>query len=129
MKLNLLQIIVLIVILAGIAYGTYSATVDQLPDYTGTVIGNTTSTDNSTGNPVIGTLYVHTNNKNTDNMTIIIKKNTKIYQETSNGTQVEKDISIIKNGQTIDIYTVGDPTNTLPPQINSEKIIVKNKSK
>jgi hypothetical protein len=70
MKLTPLQMIAILVVLAGIAYGTYSATVDQLPDITGVVVGNTTSTSNITNNS-IGTVYVQ-DESNTTNTSIII---------------------------------------------------------
>ena len=52
MKLTPLQMVVILVILAGIAYGTYWATVDQMPDITGVVVGNTTSSSNITNNSI-----------------------------------------------------------------------------
>ena len=105
MKLSPLQTIVFIVILAGIAYGAYSATIDQLPDVSGTVVGNTT-VNNST-NPTIGTVY--------------------LYDDTNNSSNTSVNMSSIKNGCKIDVYTVGDPTNTIPPQVISERIVIKAK--
>ena len=75
MKLTPLQMVVILVILAGIAYGTYWATVDQMPDITGVVVGNTTSSSNITNNS-IGTVYVQ-DETNTTNTSVIITKNTK----------------------------------------------------
>ncbi|ABC57877.1 MULTISPECIES: hypothetical protein [Methanosphaera] len=125
MKLSPLQTIVFIVILAGIAYGAYSATIDQLPDVSGTVVGNTT-VNNST-NPTIGTVYLYDDTNNSSNTSVIIRKNTKIYKEDKNGKQTSVNMSSIKNGCKIDVYTVGDPTNTIPPQVISERIVIKAK--
>lgn len=94
MKLSPLQTIVFIVILAGIAYGAYSATMNQLPDVSGTVVGNTT-VNNST-NPTIGTVYLYDDTNNSSNTSVIIRKNTKIYKEDKNGKQTSVNMSSIK---------------------------------
>ena len=124
MKLSPLQMIILLVILAGFVIGTYFATVDQLPNLSGKVIGNTTSTPNAT-NQTIATFYIHDESNNTSNMLIIVKNTTKIYKETNDNKQVETNITSINNGCMIDVYTVGDSTDTIPPQITAEKIVVK----
>lgn len=123
MKLSPLQTVVFIVILAGIAYGAYSATVDQLPDLSGTVVGNTTVTNGT--NQTIGTVYLYDDTNNTSNMSVIITNHTKIYKEDKDGKQVAVNMSSITKGSKIDVYTIGDATNTIPPQITSEKIIIK----
>ena len=125
MKLTPLQMIVMIVILAGIVYGTYSATVDQLPDITGTVVGNTTNNNNQ--NQTIGTVYVQ-DDTNT-NTSVIIKKTTKIYKEMSDNSQVQTNMRDLKKGSKIEVPTIGEATNTIPPQITAEKIIVKKANK
>ncbi len=125
MKLTPLQMIVMIVILAGIVYGTYSATVDQLPDITGTVVGNTTNNNNQ--NQTIGTVYVQ-DDTNT-NTSVIIKKTTKIYKEMSDNSQVQTNMRDLKKGSKIEVHTIGEATNTIPPQITAEKIIVKKANK
>ena len=117
--------IVMIVILAGIVYGTYSATVDQLPDITGTVVGNTTNNNNQ--NQTIGTVYVQ-DDTNT-NTSVIIKKTTKIYKEMSDNSQVQTNMRDLKKGSKIEVHTIGEATNTIPPQITAEKIIVKKANK
>lgn len=127
MKLTPLQMLAILVILAGIAYGTYSATVDQLPDITGVVMGNTTSSSNITNNS-IGTIYVQ-DETNTTNTSVIITKNTKIYRENSENQQVETNMHDLKKGSKIEVNTIGDPTNTIPPQIVAEKIVIKRPSK
>lgn len=123
MKLSPLQTVVFIVILAGIAYGAYSATVDQLPDLSGTVVGNTTVTNGS--NQTVGTVYLYDDTNNTSNMSVIITNRTKIYREDKNGKQVAVNMSCITSGSKIEVYTIGDATDTIPPQITSEKIIIK----
>ena len=123
MKLSSLQTVVFIVILTGIAYGTYSATIDQFPDLSGTVVGNTTVTNGT--NQTIGTVYLYDNTNNTSNMSVIITNHTKIYKEDKDGKQVAVNMSSITKGSKIDVYTIGDATNTIPPQITSEKIIIK----
>lgn len=125
MKLTPLQMIVMIVILAGIVYGTYSATVDQLPDITGTIVGNTTNNNNQ--NQTIGTVYVQ-DDTNT-NTSVIIKKTTKIYKEMSDNSQVQTNMRDLKKGSKIEVHTIGEATNTIPPQITAEKIIVKKANK
>lgn len=129
MKLSPLQAFAIIVVLIGVMYGTYSATMDQLPDLTGTVVGNTTGTSNSANQTAIGTVYIHDETNNTSNMSVIITKNTKIYQETKDNKQVETNMSHLTNGCKIDVYTIGDATNTIPPQITAEKIVIKNNKK
>ena len=125
MKLTPLQMIVMIVILAGIVYGTYSATVDQLPDITGTIVGNTTNNNNQ--NQTIGTVYVQ-DDTNT-NTSVIIKITTKIYNEMSDNSQVHTNMRDLKKGSKIEVHTIGEATNTIPPQITAEKIIVKKANK
>ena len=66
MQLSPLQTLVLLVVLFGVVIGTYNATMDQLPDLTGTVIGNTTNNDNSSNE--IGTLYLYDETNTTTNM-------------------------------------------------------------
>ncbi len=126
MKLSPLQAFAIIVILIGIVYGAYSATMDQLPDLSGTVVGNTTSSANTT-NQTIGTVYIDNSDKNTENISIIITKNTKIYKEGKDNNKVKSSMKQITNGCTIDVYTIGDYTNTIPPQITAEEIVIKNK--
>lgn len=126
MKLTPLQMIALLVVLAGITYGTYVATMDQLPDITGTVMGNTTGGSNLT-NHTIGTVYIE-DESNSTNISIIIKSNTKIYRETSDNSQVESNMNDLKKGCKIEVFTIGDATNTIPPQIVSERIIIKKSS-
>ena len=123
MKLTPLQMVVILVILAGIAYGTYWATVDQMPDITGVVVGNTTSSSNITNNS-IGTVYVQ-DETNTTNTSVIITKNTKIYRESSNNKQLESNMRDLKKGSKIEVHTIGDATNTIPPQIVAERILIK----
>ncbi|MDD6285938.1 MAG: hypothetical protein ACI4VJ_00785 [Methanosphaera sp.] len=127
MKLSPLQMLVLIVILIGVAYGTYSATMDQLPDLSGTVVGNTTSVADTANQTIVGSVYIHDENNNTSNMSVVITNNTKIYKETKDNKQVECKMDNITNGCKIDVYTIGDATNTIPPQITAERIVIKNK--
>ncbi|MCD7781783.1 MAG: hypothetical protein LUG89_03685 [Methanosphaera sp.] len=119
MKLNILQQIVIVVILVGICYGTYSATIDQLPDESGTIIGNTTTNNSTDGS--IGTVYLQTDDAN---MSIIITNSTKIYKE-SNGKEVNSSMEALTKGSKIDVYTIGKPTDTIPQQITSEKIVIR----
>ncbi|OED29696.1 hypothetical protein [Methanosphaera sp. WGK6] len=128
MKLSPLQALVLIVVLVGIVYGTYSATMDQLPDLTGTVVGNTTNVANST-NQTIGTIYIHDETNSTSNMSVIITKNTKIYKESKDSKQVECKMNQLVRGSKVEVYTLGDPTNTIPPQVTAEKIVIKKSNK
>ena len=123
MKLTPLQMVVILVILAGIAYGTYWATVDQMPDITGVVVGNTTSSSNITNNS-IGTVYVQ-DETNTTNTSVIITKNTKIYRESSDNKQLESNMRDLKKGSKIEVHTIGAATNTIPPQIVAERILIK----
>lgn len=123
MKLSPLQSLVLIVILVGVVYGAYSATMDQLPNFSGTVVGNTTESNNT--NQTIGTIYVYDESNSTTNMSVIITNHTKIYKETKDGNQVAVNMSDISSGSKVDVYTIGDATNTIPPQITSEKIVIK----
>ena len=127
MKLTPLQTIALLVILAGVVYGTYSATVDQLPDLTGTVMGNTTNNANIT-NDTIGNIYI-TDEKNESDTLIIVKNSTQIFKQTKDDQLVKAGIEQLKNGSKVEVYTVGKPTNTLPPQIVAEKIVVKKATK
>lgn len=127
MKLTPLEMLVILVILAGIVYGTYSATVDQLPDITGVVMGNTTTSSNITNNS-IGTIYVQ-DESNTTNTSVIITKQTKIYKENSENQQIETNMRDLKKGCKVEINTIGDPTNTIPPQIVAERILIKRPSK
>ena len=127
MKLSPLQMLVLIVVLIGVAYGTYSATMDQLPDLSGTVVGNTTSVADTANQTIVGSVYIHDENNNTSNMSVVITNNTKIYKETKDNKQVECKMDNITNGCKIDVYTIGDATNTIPPQITAERIVIKNK--
>ncbi|WP_455645732.1 hypothetical protein [Methanosphaera sp.] len=128
MKLSPLQALVLIVVLVGIVYGTYAATMDQLPDLTGTVVGNTTNIANST-NQTIGTIYIHDETNSTSNMSVIITKNTKIYKENKDSKQVECKMNQLVRGSKVEVYTIGDPTNTIPPQVTAEKIVIKKSNK
>ncbi len=132
MRLSPLQVLVIIVILAGVCYGTYSATMDILPDVTGTIVGNTTSNANNTTNTTnstnitnqtLGTVYIQPDD-DSSNMSIIITTSTKIYKE-SNGEEVESSIDELQTGAQVDVYTIGKSTNTIPPQIKSEKIVIK----
>ena len=125
MKLTPLQTIVLLVILAGVTYGTYSATMAQLPNLTGTVVGNTTNNANLT-NQTIGTVYI-TDDTNTTNTSLIIKNNTQIYKLSKDNKEVKTDMGQLKKGSKIDVYTEGDPTDTIPPQITTKKIVIKQK--
>ncbi len=127
MKLTPLEMVVILVILAGIVYGTYSATVDQLPDITGVVMGNTTTSSNITNNS-IGTIYVQ-DESNTTNTSVIITKQTKIYKENSENQQLEANMRDLKKNSKVEVHTIGDPTNTIPPQIVAERIIIKRPSK
>ena len=129
MKLTPLQMIVLFVVLAGIVYGTYSATMDQLPDITGTVMGSTAggSDDNNVTNNSIGTVYVQ--DESSSNISVIITRNTKIYTENQENKQVEANMKDLKKGGRIEVHTIGDATDTIPPQIVSERIIIKKSSK
>lgn len=129
MKLTPLQTIILLVVLAGFVIGTYSATMDLLPDISDAhVIGNTTGSPNLT-NHTIGTIYVKDDTNQTSDKSIIVKDNTKIFIENNENNQIEANITSIKTGSKIDIYTIGDPTNTIPPQITAEKIVVKKHKK
>lgn len=121
MKLTPLQTIIFIVILAGITWGTYCATIDQLPDLTGVVVGNTT---NPPGTNQIGTVYI-SDKDNAKNTSVIITNNTKIYRETKDNKQIETDMKLLRKGSKVEIYTIGEATNTIPPQIEAEKIIIK----
>lgn len=127
MKLSPLEMLVILVILAGIVYGTYSATVDQLPDITGVVMGNTTTSSNITNNS-IGTIYVQ-DDSNTTNTSVIITRQTKIYKENSENQQIETNMRDLKKDCKVEIHTIGDPTNTIPPQIVAERILIKRPSK
>lgn len=124
MKLTPLQMIVMLVILAGIAYGTYSATMAQLPDITGTVVGNTSSTNQS--NHIRGTIYVEDDSQ--QNISVIITNTTKIYQEQKDKVSDAKMNQLTKNSK-IEVHTIGEATDTIPPQIVAEKIIIKKKEK
>lgn len=123
MKLTPLQTIVLLVILAGVTYGTYSATVAQLPNLTGTVVGNTTNDANAT-NQTVGTIYM-TDDSNKTNTSLIIKNNTQIYKLSKDNKEVKTDLSQLKKGSKIEVYTEGDPTNTIPPQVTTKKIVIR----
>ena len=123
MKLTPLQTIVLLVILAGVTYGTYSATVAQLPNLTGTVVGNTTNDANAT-NQTVGTIYI-TDDTNKTNTSLIIKNNTEIYKLSKDNKEVKPDLNQLKKGSKVEVYTEGDPTNTIPPQITAKKIVIK----
>lgn len=123
MKLTPLQTIVLLVILAGVTYGTYSATVAQLPNLTGTVVGNTTNDANAT-NQTVGTIYI-TDDSNKTNTSLIIKNNTQIYKLSKDNKEVKTDLSQLKKGSKIEVYTEGDPTNTIPPQVTTKKIVIR----
>lgn len=125
MKLTPIQMIVMVVILAGIVYGTYSATMAQLPDVTGTVVGNTSSHNHT--NMIRGTIYVEDNSQN--NISIIITNSTKIYKESSNDKLSEVKMNQLTKNSKVEVHTVGDATNTIPPQIVAEKIIIKKKEK
>ncbi|RAP45639.1 MAG: hypothetical protein BZ135_05490 [Methanosphaera sp. rholeuAM6] len=126
MKLTPLQMIVMFVVLAGIVYGTYAATMDQLPDITGTVMGSTTGSSNVT-NDSIGTVYVQEDSN--ENISVIIRKSTKIYKENEENKQVEANMNQLKKGAKVEVHTIGDATDTIPPQIVAEKIIIKKSSK
>lgn len=129
MKLSPLQMIIILVVLAGFVIGTYYATMDQLPDISDVkVIGNTTGSPTLTNN-TLGTFYITDETNKTSNMSIIVRNNTKIFVENKDNKQIEANISAIKTGSRIDVYTVGDPTNTIPPQIRAEKIVVKRNKK
>lgn len=129
MKLTPLQTIILLVVLAGFIIGTYSATMDLLPDISDArVIGNTTDTPTLT-NHTLGTIYVKDDTNQTSNKSIIVKEDTKIFVENNENKQIETNITSIKTGSKIDIYTIGDPTNTIPPQYTAEKIVVKRNKK
>ncbi len=121
MRLSALQIFIILVILAGICYGTYSATMDLLPDETGTVVGNTTNNNTNATNQTIGTVYLESEDSN---MSIIITNSTQIYKE-SGGNEVEASMDDLQTGAQLDVYTIGKSTNTIPPQITAEKIVVK----
>ena len=123
MKLTPLQTIVLLVILAGVVFGTYSATVAQLPNLTGTVVGNTTNDANAT-NQTVGTIYI-TDDSNKTNTSLIIKNNTQIYKLSKDNKEVKTDLSQLKKGSKIEVYTEGDPTNTIPPQVTTKKIVIR----
>ena len=123
MKLTPLEMLVVIVVLAGIVYGTYFATVNQLPDITGVVMGNTTNNSNLTNNS-IGTVYVQ-DDTNTTNTSVIITTKTKIYKENKDNQQVESSIRDLKKDSKIEVHTIGDATDTIPPQIVAERIIIK----
>lgn len=125
MKLTPLQMIVMIVILAGIVYGTYSATMAQLPDITGTVVGNTSSHNQT--NMIRGTIYVEDDSHN--NISIIITNETKIYREGKDDKLSNGKMNHLTKNSKVEIHTVGEATNTIPPQIVAEKIIIKKKVK
>ena len=125
MKLTPLQMIVMLVILAGIAYGTYSATMAQLPDITGTVVGKTSSHNQT--DSIRGTIYVEDDSHN--NISVIITNTTKIYKESNDDKLLEAKMNQLKKNSKIEVHTIGDPTNTIPPQIVAEKIIIKKKEK
>lgn len=129
MKLTPLQTIILIVVLAGFVIGTYSATMDLLPDISDARVVGTTTGSPTLKNHTISTLYVKDDTNQTSDKSIIVKEDTKIFIENSDNKQVETNITAIKNGTKIDVYTIGDPTNTIPPQITAEKIVVKQNKK
>lgn len=125
MKLTPLHMIIMLVILAGIAYGTYSATMAQLPDVTGTVVGNTSNHNQS--NMIRGTIYIEDDTHN--NISIIITNTTKIYKEGKDDSLSECKMSQLTKNSKVEIHTIGEATNTIPPQIVAEKIIIKKKEK
>lgn len=125
MQLSPLQMIILIVVLAGFAIGTYTATVDQLPDISDVKVIGGTTTSPSLKNNTVGSFYITDGNNQTSNVSIIVKNNTKIFKENKDNKQIETNISSIKSGTRIDVYTEGDPTNTLPPQHTASKIVIK----
>lgn len=125
MKLTPLEMIVLFVVLAGIVYGTYSATMDQLPDITGTVMGSTTDSSDI-ANDSIGTAYVQGDSNG--NISVVIVRDTKIYVENADNKEVETNINQLKKGCKVEVHTIGDATDTIPPQIVAEKIVIKKSS-
>ena len=120
MKVSPLKAIVIIIILAGVVYGTYSATVNQLPDLSGNIVGNTTAIANST-NQSIGTIYIDDQNNESSNISVVITKNTKIYKEVDN-QKVNASLRDLKTGSRVEVYTIGKYSNTIPPQITAEEI-------
>ena len=122
MKLTPLQTIIFIVIFAGITWGTYCATMDQLPNLTGVVVGDTNN-PSTISNQTIGTVYI--SEDKAQNTSVVITNNTKIYRETKDNKQIETDMKLLKKGSKVEVYTIGKPTNTIPPQIEAEKIIIK----
>ena len=123
MKVSPLKAIVIIIILAGVVYGTYSATVNQLPDLSGNIVGNTTAIANST-NQSIGTIYIDDQNNESSNISVVITKNTKIYKEVDN-QKVNVSLRDLKTGSRVEVYTIGKYSNTIPPQITAEEIDIK----
>ena len=123
MKVSPLKAIVIIIILAGVVYGTYSATVNQLPDLSGNIVGNTTAIANST-NQSIGTIYIDDQNNESSNISVVITKNTKIYKEVDN-QKVNVSLRDLKTGSRVEVYTIGKYSNTIPPHITAEEIDIK----
>ena len=39
--------------------------------------------------------------------------------------EVKTDLNQLKKGSKVEVYTEGDPTNTIPPQITAKKIVIK----
>lgn len=126
MKVSPLKAVIILIILAGVVYGTYSATMQQLPDLSGNIVGNTTSIANVT-NQTIGTIYLDDNDNNTSNISVIITKNTKIYKENKDNQRSKAYMKDLATGSKVDVYTIGDYTNTIPPQITADEIIIKPK--
>ncbi|MDO5851049.1 MAG: hypothetical protein Q4Q23_01020 [Methanobacteriaceae archaeon] len=124
--MKLLKLIIIIFILLGIVIGTYTAIIDQLPDVTGKVTGTTNITTNQT----LGTVCIDGKfQKSSENLTIslIVTKTTKIYKEKTDGSLEEVTVDDITTGDDLEVDIEGKPTDTLPPQVISTKITIKNK--
>lgn len=126
MKVSPLKALIILIILAGVVCGTYTATVEQLPDLSGKIVGNTTSISNAT-NQTIGTVYIDKQDNQTSNISVIITKNTKIYKENKDNQRSKATMRDLRTGSEVDVYTIGDYTNTIPPQITAEEVVIKYK--
>ncbi|PAV08264.1 hypothetical protein [Methanosphaera cuniculi] len=128
MKVSPLKAIIILIVLAGVVYGTYTATMQQLPDLSGDIVGNTTSIANVT-NQTIGTIYLDDHKNETSNISVIITKKTKLYKENKDNQRSKAYMKDLTTGSRVDVYTIGEYSNTIPPQITADEIIIKPKNK
>lgn len=128
MKVSPLKAVIILIVLAGVVYGTYTATMQQLPDLSGDIVGNTTSIANVT-NQTIGTIYLDDHKNETSNISVIITKKTKLYKENKDNQRSKAYMKDLTTGSSVDVYTIGEYSNTIPPQITADEIIIKPKNK